>query len=191
MNRDLKPMFKKFVNRITSEINSAVSQVNSQDAEKISRMVQGAKRIFVCGEGRSGLIMHTFAMRLMQLGLNSSVVGETTTPSISEKDLLLACSGSGETLTTVIYAKKAKEQGASIIGITTSAQSSLGKLSDQLLIISAPKKGDSIDSEKSIQLSGSLFEQTVFLVLETLVMVLQKKLKIKTQDLMKRHANLE
>ncbi len=39
-----------------------------------------AKRIYVMGAGRSGLIAKAFAMRLMHLGMHSYVVGETITP---------------------------------------------------------------------------------------------------------------
>lgn len=183
--------FKRFLRRISSEIEDSLSRVSPEEAEEITDAIRGADKIFVCGEGRSGLIMRIFAMRLMQLGLSSFVVGETTTPSISKEDLLLACSGSGETPTTIIYAKKAKEQGARVVGITASDNSTLGKLSDKLLLISAPKKGELVNRKKSVQLSGSLFEQTVFIVLDALVMVLKRELKQKTSDMMRRHANLE
>ena len=53
------------------------------------------KRIIVCGTGRSGLMLKSFAMRLMQIGYISYVVGETITPAIKEGDLLIVASASG------------------------------------------------------------------------------------------------
>ena len=57
----------------------------------------GARTVFVAGSGRSGLAMRSFAMRLIHLGLSAHVVGETTTPRITDRDLLLIGSGSGST----------------------------------------------------------------------------------------------
>ena len=49
------------------------------------------------GAGRSGLAAKAFAMRLMHLGFNVYLVGETTTPAVQPDDLVIAVSGSGET----------------------------------------------------------------------------------------------
>src|ERR1700738_269625 len=68
-----------------------------------------ANRIFVVGAGRSGLALRAAAMRLMHLGLNVFVTGETITPAIQKGDLLLAASGSGTTSTIVISAEKASK----------------------------------------------------------------------------------
>ncbi|MGZ4892148.1 MAG: SIS domain-containing protein, partial [Halobacteriota archaeon] len=58
---------------------------------------QNHKRLFVMGAGRSGLVVKGFAMRLMHLGFNVYVVGETVTPAVETDDLLIVISGSGET----------------------------------------------------------------------------------------------
>ena len=49
------------------------------------------------GKGRSGYVANSFAMRLNQLGKDASAIGEATTPSIKEHDLLMIISGSGST----------------------------------------------------------------------------------------------
>ena len=56
-----------------------------------------AKKIYVAGAGRSLLTLRCLAMRLMHLGFESYVVGDTTTPAFEKEDLRIAGSGSGET----------------------------------------------------------------------------------------------
>src|SRR5665811_602610 len=57
-----------------SEVHSLISDIISAH--------QNNKRVFVMGAGRSGLAAKAFAMRLMHLGLNVYVVGETVTPCL-------------------------------------------------------------------------------------------------------------
>ena len=60
--------------------------------EQFGKRIIDSNHIFVCGEGRSGLVARMIAMRLMHLGCQVYVVGETTTPSIKTNDLLIrAC----------------------------------------------------------------------------------------------------
>ena len=55
------------------------------------------------------LMAQAFAKRIAHLGIKTYVVGETTNPSANNKDLLIACSSSGETVSVVTIAKVAKE----------------------------------------------------------------------------------
>ena len=61
------------------------------------------------GAGRSGLVAKAFAMRLMHLGFTAYVVGETITPAMRPKDLLVIFSGSGRTKTIADIAETARE----------------------------------------------------------------------------------
>ena len=101
-------------------------------------MLDNAKRIFVSGAGRSGLVCKFFAMRLMHSGYDVSVVGEIVTPSIKRGDLMIIISGSGETEQLIAFTKKAKEVGASILLITTKADSTIGDMADAVFQIGRP-----------------------------------------------------
>ena len=74
------------------------------------------------GAGRSGLVAKAFAMRLMHLGFQAFVVGETITPSLSKGDIMVIFSGSGRTKTVADIAETAKEIGAKICLITSNAE---------------------------------------------------------------------
>jgi len=84
------------------------------------------------------LVCKFFAMRLMHSGYDVSVVGEIVTPSIKRGDLLIIISGSGETEQLIAFTKKAKEVGASILLITTKADSTIGDMADAVFQIGRP-----------------------------------------------------
>ncbi|MDG9688474.1 SIS domain-containing protein, partial [Streptomyces sp. DH18] len=82
---------------INVELKNASKQITEEQIDQFIETIDEHKRIFVYGTGRSGLMLKALAMRLMQIGYQSYVVGETTTPSIEKGDLLIVSSASGET----------------------------------------------------------------------------------------------
>ena len=84
------------IETIVNEIESVLRHLDTDHVNHIAASLLQAPRIFVVGEGRSGLMGRAFAMRLMHLGATSYVVGETITPAIQEHDVLVAISGSGK-----------------------------------------------------------------------------------------------
>src|SRR6478752_8347358 len=98
---------------ILDEITAVMNHIKEPQIEEVAFSLYRAKRIFVIGEGRSGLMGKSFAMRLMHLGATVYVVGETITPSIAEGDLLVAISGSGTTKNVVWTAEKTHSLGCS------------------------------------------------------------------------------
>jgi 6-phospho-3-hexuloisomerase len=118
---------------VFAENQRVLQSVSAPAIAQVLQAISTAKRIFVEGKGRSGLALRMAAMRLMHLGLQDYVVGETITPSIRAGDLLITCSGSGETEGVVAIATKAKAIGAQVVAIPTQADSSLGKMADILI----------------------------------------------------------
>jgi 6-phospho-3-hexuloisomerase len=153
-------------------------------------VLRQANRIFVVGAGRSGLALRAAAMRLMHLGLNVFVTGETTTPAIQKGDLLLAASGSGTTSTIVISAEKASKAGAKVVVISTTDQSPLAKLAMHIVVLPAAQKQD-FGGRFSHQYSGSLFEQGILLLTDAVFQTMWKQDGTSAEQLWKRHANLE
>lgn len=97
---------------ILAEISQVLSHIPEDDLEITAKRLEQAPRIFVIGEGRSGLMARAFAMRLMHLGAVSYVIGETITPAIAEGDILVAISGSGRTHHVVWTAEKPKHRAS-------------------------------------------------------------------------------
>jgi 6-phospho-3-hexuloisomerase len=179
--------------QILRELEQVGSGINDESVSQFTAALMDAERIFVAGAGRSGLMARAFAMRLMHLGFKAFVAGETTTPSITGKDLLVIASGSGETGTMVQFAQTAKKNDARLALITIYPDSTIGRISNIVLQIHAPttKCDNNEMAVPSIQPMGSLFEQSLLLVLDGVILELMKKIPRNIQSMIEMHANLE
>ena len=185
---------------LMDKVFESVESIEEERIEEMLQALQGAKRIFVVGAGRSGLVARAFAMRLMHLGFPVYVVGETITPAMDPEDVLVALSGSGRTSSVVNVAKIAKEKiGAKVVAVTSKEDSPLAKLSDVVVIVGGRengKKRDYIADQllgKGIPITplGTLFEVSAMILLDSLVVELMRRMKKSEEELRKRHANLE
>lgn len=184
---------RNITNTVVKEVTEVLGNVDSDQAVQVSKELQHAKRIFIAGTGRSGAIGKTFAMRLMHIGFNVYVVGESITPSIESDDLLLLISGSGSTVSLKQYAKKAKEVDARVALLTTNEDSPIGQLSDCSLQIPAATKKRLNSEPETIQPLGSQFDQSAHLLLDAIAVYLLQQLPKSddNSDLVQKHANLE
>ncbi|TCP22125.1 6-phospho-3-hexuloisomerase [Scopulibacillus darangshiensis] len=179
------------IQTIISEIQTVLQKVDEEAIRRFAENLAAGKRIFVIGEGRSGLMAKSFAMRLMHLGAVVFVVGETITPSIQKNDILVAVSGSGKTKQVVWTAEKAKELGSYIIGVTTNPESPLGQKVDEMVHVSAATKYRSDGEAESIQPLGSLFDQCVHVLFDTICLHYASLTENGNDAAFKRHSNLE
>lgn len=178
---------------VVNEIAGALSGIDEAQAERLIEAVMGARRVFVAAAGRSLLMIRSFAMRLMQIGLTSYVVGETVTPAITPDDLLVIASGSGETATLSVIAAKAKKVGARLAVITTAPASTIASAADAVVTIPAyTPKGAA--GGASVQPGASTFEQSVLIFGDSVVIEISSRLglgKDTDKKLMSLHANME
>ena len=183
---------ENYLGQILGELGRTLASLKDADGEGVVRAIAAAQRIFVAGAGRSGLAMKSFAMRLMHLGLTTHVVGETTTPGIGEGDLLLIGSGSGATSSLVGHARRARDRGTRIGLITILPDSPIGQLADVVVALPAPtSKVEGDLGFSSMQPMGSLFEQSLLLTLDAIVLLLMDQGQIDPEAMFDRHANLE
>ncbi|MDD1674356.1 MAG: SIS domain-containing protein, partial [Methanomicrobiales archaeon] len=113
---------------MASKIRSIASMISDEEVEAFIQELMDAKRVYVMGAGRSGLVAKAFAMRLMHLGIHSFVVGETITPAMQPGDSMVVFSGSGETKTVADIAETAKGIGARLCLITSNKDSRIGRI---------------------------------------------------------------
>ncbi len=181
------------IETILSELTECLNGVSSESLVKAVALIESSTRIFVAGAGRSGLCMRAFGMRLMHLGKTVYVVGDTTTPSIAEHDLLILGSGSGRTASLLKIAETARHCGADVLLFTTDTTSPLAELSTLKVVIPAPSYMEADKPEKltSTQPLGSLFEQSMFILNDSLIRELMLRMGVDTKQMLKRHANLE
>lgn len=176
---------------ILAEISQVLSHIPEDDLEITAKRLEQAPRIFVIGEGRSGLMARAFAMRLMHLGAVSYVIGETITPAIAEGDVLVAISGSGRTHHVVWTAEKAKAQGVYVQAITTNPDGELAKTANAALIIPAATKFRRESEAPSIQPLGSLFDQSAHLVFDAICLKYAEAKQVSQKTAFQKHSNLE
>lgn len=174
---------------VIKEIKNSLYSVNEESINRLTEEIGFERKIFCDGAGRSRLQIEGFAMRLIQMGFHAAVVGEPTVPAIADSDVLFICSASGETPMLVAHAKKAKLLGAKVLLITASPSSTLSSLCDDKIVLKASSKNDVTDS--SIQPMGSLFEQSVGIILDIVVLHLMEKYQISNEKMLLNHANLE
>lgn len=120
---------------MTEEISRRIEEISDDEINSFTSAILTADRIYVAGAGRSGLIGRAFAMRLMHIGLESFVVGETVTPAMEPGDAVVIFSGSGETNSMVDIAESAKSLGGFLCLITSHRNSSIGRLADHIVEI--------------------------------------------------------
>lgn len=183
-------LMEQSLNMILKENVALVNKINLVEVVPLIDYIHQAERIFIIATGRSGFAMRSAAMRLMHLGFTVYFVGETTTPAIGPKDLLITASGSGNTSSIVSAAQKAVLLGANVVAITTDAQSNLAALANQVILIPAAGKQEHT-GEKSVQYSGGLFEQFLLLLMDSVFHTLWQMDGSPAEELWKRHANLE
>ncbi len=191
---------------IASFIVKAASEI---DEGQVRRFVEtlvdvyrsgGRRKILVMGAGRSGLVGRAFAMRLMHMGFNVYVLGDTIVPSVEEGDVVIAISGSGRTKLIVTAADAAKAVGAVVVAITSYPDSPLGCLADIVVRIPGRTKRVRMDDYFARQILGiheplaplgTLFEDTALVFLDGVVYELMRELGISEEAMRKRHANIE
>ncbi|NLZ75464.1 MAG: SIS domain-containing protein [Erysipelotrichia bacterium] len=181
--------FEDIYNKILEQLKQTCAGINENDIDGLIEEIFKSKKIFIGGAGRSLLMMRSLAMRLMQFGFNSYVVGDTTTPAIREGDLLILGTNSGETKNLKSYCAVAKENNARISVITSNPQSTIGKQADNVVVFNR------IIDEEKIQSSGSTFEQSLLIFCDALIVKIYQTGRLGNEEVDKfiriRHANLE
>ena len=185
---------------ISEEVLEVSKDLSAEHVDGFIKELLKSKRIFVIGAGRSGLVARAFAMRLMHLGLDTFVIGETTTPALHAEDVLVAVSGSGETSFVVSAANIAKKIGAKLATVTSYPTSALARMSDFVVTLPGRTKTETTSDFMHRELKGeyapvaplgTLFEIAALIFLDAVITGLMAALGKKEEDLRARHATIE
>ncbi|MGB9176010.1 MAG: 6-phospho-3-hexuloisomerase [Methanoregula sp.] len=187
---------------MASKIREIANTISDEDTEKFIRELLDAKRVYVIGAGRSGLVAKAFTMRLMHLGLQAYVVGETITPALNKGDVIVIFSGSGRTKTVADLAETARDIGGRICLITSNADSRIGKIADSIVIIEQHRDAVADDAaefevrqmmgdHKSFAPLGTLFETASMVYADAVISRMMEITKTDESALKNRHTNIE
>ena len=188
---DAQRAFPNACRLIIDEISSALDHVDPGQAAVLVEAILGAEQVFVIGVGRVMLSLAAFAKRLNHLGINAHCVGDINEPAITNRDLLLVGSGSGESVVPAAIAKVAKGHGAKIAYVGSNVQSTVAALADVRLRIPVATKLHCPDEIPSSQIMTSLFEQAIYVLGDALALEIARQRKVDIQELRRFHANLE
>ena len=196
--------FEEAIDEILKGISNAMNQVNPAQIEGVTQALLHARdeerRVLIVGAGRSGLVGRAFAMRLMHLGFNVYVMGETINPAVGEDDLAIIISGSGSTTLPVTVAEIAKKLGVKVLAITSNPKSLLRKAADHGVRVPGRSRvaleeeyhsRQLLGEHESLTPLGTLFENSCMILLDCLIAELMGRLGMSEEEMKRRHAAIE
>ncbi len=166
--------------------NTKVSEVAA-----FEQTLLGARRVFVIGLGRTGLMARGFAMRLMHLGRRVYHVGDVITPAIRRGDLLVICSRTGRSPVLLHYVGIARKSGARVAVVTGERKSPVARKSDVILHLPSETPRLTKKAQANEPPLGSIFEQALMLVFDQMVVHLMAVLGLTADDLRRIHTTFE
>ena len=191
---------------MTDRIGETARSLDAAETGAFVDAILAARRIYVVGAGRSGLVARAFAMRLMHLGMESYVIGETITPALHEGDLLVAFSGSGETHSIVEFCETAQGLGGQVCLLTTTPDSTLGRTADLVvdLGVASPPVHEAPGQYEVRQLTGqyrsaspdfapfgTLFEMTALIFSDAVLSALMELKHCSLDEIKGRISNIQ
>lgn len=183
--------FQELTSPVLDELREVFNRIDKGEMESFVKLIMKTKRTFVVGVGREGLSSRTFAMRLIHLGKTVHWIWDDTTPSIGRGDLLIANCGKGNIATVYHVAQKAKQAGGSVATITANPEGKIAKISLVVVHLPAEVWGDGIDVISSVQPIGCLFEQSLLVWGDMIVLNLMEKMGVSAENMSKRHRNVD
>ena len=175
---------------ILREIDQVLAQVNPAAVDRLLNCLVASKTVITYGLGREGLVMRSFAMRLMHLGVKTAVVGDMTTPPAGPGDLFLVSCGPGSLSTVAALTGIVHESGAQVFMLTAQPDLPLPQHADHLRVTPAQTMAQQ-EGSTSGQAMGSVYEQAMWVLFDALVPILMQRLDQTAADLRRRHTNLE
>ncbi len=172
-------------------------KIDEEQMEQVVTLILEAKKIYVLGIGHSGMFGRILAMKLNHVGLRAYSVFDEINPPFQRNDLFIAISQSGETKTIVSLAEMAIKLGGMVLGVTSEAKSTLGGLSEAVLLIE--KSADDVSfpvlsrmgNAKNQNFTGALFGFNIYVLFYALILMLADKLLETPESINSRHANLQ
>jgi DNA-binding MurR/RpiR family transcriptional regulator len=132
---------KVFINSVVA-IQDTYAGIDPISFEKAVYLLGRSKRLFLAGVGGSSILCQDFQHKLLKIGIigvlfQDSNMQMMAASLINKTDVIIGISHSGKTKSVLEVLKLAKQQGASVIGITNHVMSPLESLADVTLHSSA------------------------------------------------------
>jgi 6-phospho-3-hexuloisomerase len=182
---------KEMGNLALAELAGVLDKVQDAGVNEFIEIIAASKRVALHGLGREGLQIRGLAMRLFHLGIDAHVVGDMTTPPLGAGDLLIVSAGPGDFATIEALMNIARTAGAKTAVVTAQISSNLARHADVVLHIPAQTMANDQAGKLSVLPMGSLFEASMMLVFELVILKLRDRLGETPESIRVRHTNLE
>ena len=121
-------------------LNKTYSLVDEVQVARISRYLNRAARVFVCGMGSSGLTAREMKLRFMRIGVDIDSIQDSDLMRMqavfqNETCLVFGISISGEKEEVLYLLKEAHERGARTVLVTAKNNEEFDKFCDEVLLI--------------------------------------------------------
>ncbi|MCW1919305.1 SIS domain-containing protein [Rhodobacter sp. KR11] len=173
------------------ELAQGAAAISAADFRILTETIASARKIVVYGCGREGLMMRALAMRLYHLGCDVHVQGDMSCPPVGRGDLLFVASGPGRLATVNALIAQARGAGAKVACITAEPDGPDARAADVRMVIPVQTMARDQSAPSSILPMGSVFEGTMFLAFELLVLTLRDRLQQGADQMRARHTNME
>ncbi|AME08703.1 MULTISPECIES: MurR/RpiR family transcriptional regulator [Gemella] len=159
--------FVQLKEQLSVEFGRTMSILNQKDFEIFSDIIIKSRRIFCVGSGSSYMVMSDFNRKLKLINLWSNDYFEHySIKRISDistnKDVILVFSLGGNTEIINDSLLEAKQNGTTILSITSLSNSPLAKISDHVIkVYDAPKTRKKIRSRLMLNVVGIILFETI------------------------------
>ncbi len=138
---------KKIRSSYSSLLNETCSMLDEKQIQRIAALLDEKKRIFVYGQGSSGLVAKEFQLRFMRIGVPAEAITDAQmiqmNAALAEPDqLIIGISLSGCTEEVNNGVRLARKKGARIVYITANAQTPVRPFCDELVVTAYMKNLD-------------------------------------------------
>lgn len=128
----------KVFQNIMDGLQDTLKILDFQQVAKAVQVLQKARRVAVYGYGNSATVCQDIETRFMRFGMLIQAYADmsqqlTSASLLTKEDVVIAVSHTGATIKLLEAVRVAKRAGASVIVITSYAQSNLAKLGDVVL----------------------------------------------------------
>ena len=191
---------------MASRIEEVARSIDQNQVECFFTEINKAERIFVLGAGRSGFVAKSFGMRLMHLGMNAYVVGETVTPAFHAHDTLIAFSGSGKTKSVLDACETTRQIGGSLCLITGTKQSPMTDLATCVVYLKTDEestysgsdhfelrqlKGEHRSMSQPSTPLGTIFETSAMIFADSVISALIEMKNCSIEEIIHRYSNMQ
>ncbi len=169
---DMEGSLRGILSNKMEELRQTVAMIDREDLKKILDVINNADTVLMAAVGNTIQVAMDGAYKLNQIGIRamSTPIWETElgySYNLSDKDVVVAISNSGESTGVIQILEAAKSRGAVAISITNNARSSVAELSTYH-ITTATREKLFLDGYCFSRVSATMVIEIIYLLLASM-----------------------